>query len=1254
MTAPSAHSWLRLSVTLSLIGLLMAPARAQTTWLEQPTTCDDPSWNLRYGAYLEHFEPTSRILYNQFSAILDGDEDRHSNLETKIDFVSSPLRIYNTFEHQKAGEALRANVDRLVLIADVADLDLDPYAETAYSLVTAIDDYRASRGKTPGPFVYLDLVFTSADLFNDSYSIVQNVVLQPEMNAHLIGMELMGAYYRSCGSRQAVNSALGVSVSTGGSDAEFLQRAGYERAKNLFGRFRVRAVFSRGKLETIVEQTLAGVLELAGATRRNASNVRVSSGSASLSKNDALAPSQPRNLTASPGPWSSSSHFWAAWRNPEDAQDAVAVWYSFEPPTSPTDGVRLPLPLNNPLSLLVPEEGVTELHVWLEDAAGNKDHNNEAFVPLRFDETAPELAVTSPSGLSFETGERELDLSGTMSDAMSGLRNAIWVSSPSGSIGDIPVDRSSWSVSGVPLVSGENLVGVIGIDEAGNVGVGTLSVTSTASSSDYALDVLTIGGGSVEKDPDQSEYADGTQVSLKAVPDDGYTFSGWSGDASGRANPLPLTMDADKSITARFTRGQGQSSVTVTILPAAAVDAGAQWRYRDNEWLDSGETYTFDTAGPGSSTDVEINFREIDGWTSPRSVRFLLPYGESRTPVSDPYIQDEAPTVTEGYLTGTNGGESDYFGAQVAVEGNTAVVSTRNHDRVYAFEKRTDGWIEAVRLEGSDVPRGRLGADDMAYSGGLLAVGDIDYDSGSMDAVGAIYLFQRSRGWEHTETLTPANPRRGMRLGHVLAMGGDVIAGQLPEETVRDVSYAGAVVVFERGSGDSWSETARLTQPAPAEGAKFGSTIATDGTVLAVGTEAYDGALYPNTGAVYVFRKGADGQWDLEQMLTGSAEAERFGHGDSWGNRVAVQGDLIAVGAPDASVGGAVGVGGVYLFRHNPSTGTWDEEGVLSAADANEEDGFGFSVALEDGVVIVGAPFRDDAGTSSGAAYVFRHIGGEWVEYGRADDPGSAVDGARLGASVAIDGDGIVAGAPRTFVNDPDQGAARVFALVYNAPPSASTITYPASGFALDLSDDESDTLPVTWSAASDGEGDDLSYVWKLAASESEFSAPMLAEPTSGTSYLLAHDRLDGVLVQLGVEADGSVTLFHRVDVTDGVNVTEGPTQSFTVARGVVTSNEPDVIPTEFAFRGAYPNPTSGSVRLAFDLPEPSTATLNVFDVLGRRVRSVSGRTLLPAGSSRQIEIDATGLSAGVYFVRAEFREGQNVAPVVARFTVVR
>jgi uncharacterized repeat protein (TIGR02543 family) len=59
--------------------------------------------------------------------------------------------------------------------------------------------------------------------------------------------------------------------------------------------------------------------------------------------------------------------------------------------------------------------------------------------------------------------------------------------------------------------------------------------------------------GTVAKNPNAATYNSGAVVQLTATPNPGYTFTGWSGDATGNTNPLNVTMNANKNITALFT-----------------------------------------------------------------------------------------------------------------------------------------------------------------------------------------------------------------------------------------------------------------------------------------------------------------------------------------------------------------------------------------------------------------------------------------------------------------------------------------------------------------------------------------------------------------------------------------------------------------------------------------------------------------------------------------------------------------------------
>ncbi|MCK4782113.1 MAG: hypothetical protein KAV87_00070, partial [Desulfobacteraceae bacterium] len=69
----------------------------------------------------------------------------------------------------------------------------------------------------------------------------------------------------------------------------------------------------------------------------------------------------------------------------------------------------------------------------------------------------------------------------------------------------------------------------------------------------YTLTISTGTGGTTDPSPGSYLCDSATQVTIQAIPNSGYQFSNWSGDASGTTNLIIITMDSDKSITANFT-----------------------------------------------------------------------------------------------------------------------------------------------------------------------------------------------------------------------------------------------------------------------------------------------------------------------------------------------------------------------------------------------------------------------------------------------------------------------------------------------------------------------------------------------------------------------------------------------------------------------------------------------------------------------------------------------------------------------------
>ena len=151
--------------------------------------------------------------------------------------------------------------------------------------------------------------------------------------------------------------------------------------------------------------------------------------------------------------------------------------------------------------------------------------------------------------------------------------------------------------------------------------------------------------------------------------------------------------------------------------------------------------------------------------------------------------------------------------------------------------------------------------------------------------------------------------------------------------------------------------------------------------------------------------------------------------GDKFGYAVAVDGDIAVIGAYQDDDNG-VDSGAVYVFSR--VEGVWTQAAKLTAFDGEAYDNFGISVAVDGDTVVVGAPGNDGAGADSGSVYVFVKPTGGWATSTETAKL-TASDGAALdyfGYSVAVDGDTVLVGAYQDDdeENDSeDSGSAYIF-----------------------------------------------------------------------------------------------------------------------------------------------------------------------------------------------------------------------------------
>ncbi|MBM4282123.1 MAG: DUF4215 domain-containing protein [Deltaproteobacteria bacterium] len=158
-------------------------------------------------------------------------------------------------------------------------------------------------------------------------------------------------------------------------------------------------------------------------------------------------------------------------------------------------------------------------------------------------------------------------------------------------------------------------------------------------------------------------------------------------------------------------------------------------------------------------------------------------------------------------------------------------------------------------------------------------------------------------------------------------------------------------------------------------------------------------------GVVHVYRRSTSG-WQHTQTLTAADGAVR----DEFGAGLAVDDGLLLVGAPRRAVGQEPGAGVVYVFALDEQA-SWQQRTVLVAADPADGDDFGRRVMLQDGTAVIAAQGWESSRTlrNSGSVYTFTFDGAAWDAGTRLGAPTETRD-LFFGADVALDGDRLLVG----------------------------------------------------------------------------------------------------------------------------------------------------------------------------------------------------------------------------------------------------
>lgn len=395
-------------------------------------------------------------------------------------------------------------------------------------------------------------------------------------------------------------------------------------------------------------------------------------------------------------------------------------------------------------------------------------------------------------------------------------------------------------------------------------------------------------------------------------------------------------------------------------------------------------------------------------------------------------------------LVASDGAEDDYFGWDVAVDGDTAVVgATQNFAGpgfVYVFTRNGDVWTQTARLQGSDTQTGDHFGQHVAVQGDTIVVGAPYHIVGADRQAGAVYTFDRTGTPNRAETakLTlPSPATANAAFGSGVAIDGGVIAAAAAAEgNVPGQGGYGAVYLFDRTGAADRHPKARLLASDGALGdglgAGYGLAIDGDTVVAAARSKPATGVGVVNTGAAYTFDASATGNATSTDKLLASDGAAL----DEFGFSVDIDGETIVVGAHRDSFPGRNYVGSAYTFE---STGDHSPTSKLVTSDGKSEDRVGWGVAVGGAQIAVAADL-DDHGTSTtsneGSVYLYPRSSplGERFEASRLTAPEPA-RADYFGSSVDMDGTTLIVGASSDDVGANDeQGSATISFAPATAP----------------------------------------------------------------------------------------------------------------------------------------------------------------------------------------------------------------------------
>jgi hypothetical protein len=323
----------------------------------------------------------------------------------------------------------------------------------------------------------------------------------------------------------------------------------------------------------------------------------------------------------------------------------------------------------------------------------------------------------------------------------------------------------------------------------------------------------------------------------------------------------------------------------------------------------------------------------------------------------------------------------DFYGNRLAISGTTLVVGTTYEDAAYVYEWNGASWVESQVFTSANGTQsfGRT----VAIDGDWIVVGEPN--NGSEKGSVTFFHFDGSQ-WVSAQQVSAGDGDNGDHFGNAVAIGGDVaVVGAADDKAA--TSGHGSAYVF-RYDGSSWQQEQKLLAFDARRRDQYGRNVA---VVPALNQVFVASSTSSGSGAVYVYTfDGAS--WNYETKLVPTTASPYFGEA------MAAEGAVAVVGAYGAGTLGQ-NSGAAFVYRHDGTS--WIREQRLLASDGGTSDRFGWSVAIQGGLVAIGTHNDGDQGFNVGSAYVFQYTGTKWRQAAKVYPTGLETDG-YFGAAIGL------------------------------------------------------------------------------------------------------------------------------------------------------------------------------------------------------------------------------------------------------------